>query len=269
MLRFSVPLLTLAILTGCSTTQPQDHQETMAAINNVEQNINTKFDSVSTRMDSQQQYIAELENKLASISKNLKFIKQKSLVKPKVIVEKQIVRVPVEPKIEANPTQANGKAILGQEEWVWIDSVKSFFKARVDTGATTSSLNAIDVQTFERDGKEWVRFNLSHNSAEDTPAEKAQNDKATPETIEAPIVRWVRIRQSTSEEAVRRPVIEAWITLGSLHEKAQFTLADRTKMDFPVLLGREFFKDIALVDVGKQFVQGKTEPKPEPVSANK
>ena len=78
MLRFSVPLLTLAILTGCSTTQPQDHQETMAAINNVEQNINTKFDSVSTRMDSQQQYIAELENKLASISKDLKFIKQKS-----------------------------------------------------------------------------------------------------------------------------------------------------------------------------------------------
>lgn len=40
-------------------------------------------------------------------------------------------------------------------------------------------------------------------------------------------------------------------------------------MDYPVLLGREFFKDIALVDVGKKYIQGKTEPKPEPAAVTK
>ncbi|KJG14982.1 ATP-dependent zinc protease family protein [Photobacterium iliopiscarium] len=267
MLRLSVSVIALAILSGCTSnaTLEKNHQQTLAAINNVSTHVDTKINDVSTHVEKQQQYIGQLERKLASISKDIKFLKHKSLTQPKVIVEKQIIRIPVEQPITDSKT-ANGKVILGQEEWVWIDSVKSHFKARVDTGATTSSLNAVDVQTFERDGKEWVRFNLSHDSAIDTPAEITVNNKAKPETIEAPIYRWVRIRQSTTEEAVRRPVIEAWITLGSLHEKTQFTLADRTKMDFPVLLGREFFKDIALVDVGKQFVQGKTEPKPVQVN---
>lgn len=263
MLRFSVPLITIAILTGCSSTQLHNHQETLAAINNVEQNINTQIDSVASRMDSQQRYITELESKLASISKDLQFLKRKSVANPKVVVEKhvekQVVRVPVEHKATVDHKQANGKAILGQEEWVWLDAVKSHFKARIDTGAATSSLNAIDVQTFERDGKEWVRFNLDHATTFDTAADKAQHQNRI-ETIEARVVRWVKIRQSTTEEPVRRPVIELWITLGSLHEKAQFTLADRSKMDFPVLLGREFFKDIALVDVGKKLVQGKVDP---------
>ncbi|MCD9461737.1 hypothetical protein CJF25_01745 [Photobacterium phosphoreum] len=267
MLRLSVSVIALAILSGCTSNAmlEKNHQQTLAAINSVENHVDTKINDVSTHVENQQQYIGQLERKLASISKDIKFLKHKSLTQPKVIVEKQIIRIPAE-KPALDSKTANGKVILGQEEWVWIDSVKSHFKARVDTGATTSSLNAVDVQTFERDGKEWVRFDLSHDSAMDTPAEIAENNKAKPETIEAPIFRWVRIRQSTSEEAVRRPVIEAWITLGSLHEKTQFTLADRTKMDFPVLLGREFFKDIALVDVGKQFVQGKTEPKPVQVN---
>lgn len=77
--------------------------------------------------------------------------------------------------------------------------------------------------------------------------------------VEAPVVRWVKIRQASASGPNRRPVIEAWVKLGQLHEKAQFTLADRTQMTYPVLLGREFFKDIALVDVGKKFVQGMNE----------
>jgi hypothetical protein len=145
---------------------------------------------------------------------------------------------------------AHGKVILGEEEWVWLDSIQSFFKARIDTGATTSSLNAVDIQIFERDGKEWARFNLNHTF-------EGNGDNS--EIVEAPVVRWVKVRQSTAEQAERRPVIEAWVKLGQLHEKAQFTLADRSHMTYPVLLGREFFKDIALVDVGKKFVQGMNE----------
>ncbi|GAM71860.1 hypothetical protein JCM19236_1485 [Vibrio sp. JCM 19236] len=52
-------------------------------------------------------------------------------------------------------------------------------------------------------------------------------------------------------------MIELWIKLGDIREKAQFTLADRSHMTHAVLLGREFIKDIALVDVSKTYVQTK------------
>jgi hypothetical protein len=48
-------------------------------------------------------------------------------------------------------------------------------------------------------------------------------------------------------------VIELWVKLGKIHEKAQFTLADRSQMSHPVLLGREFIRDIAVVDVSKKI----------------
>ncbi len=265
MLRRSVPLLAIAVLSGCTATQQKNHQETLDAITNLETQIHGQIASMSQHIDQQNQHIAKLESKLANISKDVKFVKHKSLTEPKLIVEKQIVRVPVEEK-KVDPKVANGKVVLGQEEWVWIDSIKAHFKARVDTGATTSSINAQDIQTFERDGKEWIRFNLTHQG-EDNTDEKAQVAKV--DEIEAPVVRWVKIRQASTEEAVRRPVVELWVQLGSLHEKAQFTLADRSQMDYPVLLGREFFKDIALVDVGKKYIQGKTEPKPEPAAVTK
>lgn len=65
----------------------------------------------------------------------------------------------------------------------------------------------------------------------------------------------MRIRQSTNENTERRAVVELWVKLGSIHEKAQFTLADRSQMTHPVLLGREFIRDIALVDVSRKYIQ--------------
>lgn len=252
MLRRSVPLFTFALLSGCTITQSADHQQTMTAINTMEQRVNFQLATMIKQIDEQNTYIANLEKELSSISEELAQQSQQlnaaTLQRPS---EDKAAPAPV-----AAPTTdtkvAHGKVILGEEEWVWLDSIQTFFKARIDTGATTSSLNAVDLQVFERDGKEWVRFNLDHISD--------GNDKNT-EIVEAPVVRWVKIRQSTTEQAERRPVIEAWVNLGQLHEKTQFTLADRSHMTYPVLLGRDFFKDIALVDVGKKYVQGMNEQK--------
>ncbi|CDU09802.1 hypothetical protein VDIAB_270539 [Vibrio diabolicus] len=73
--------------------------------------------------------------------------------------------------------------------------------------------------------------------------------------IEAPVIRYVKIRQVTSEELERRAVVELWVRVGKIHEKAQFTLADRSHMNHPILLGREFMRDIALVDVSRTYIQ--------------
>lgn len=139
---------------------------------------------------------------------------------------------------------ADGKLILGQKEWVYIPGLEQSFKARIDTGATTSSISAIEIVPFERDGKDWVKFKLEHEG------------KSSKE-VALPVNRWVKVKQSSAEESQKRAVVEAWIQVGDLKEKTEFTLADRTHLAFPVLLGRSFFKDIALVDVSREFVQDK------------
>ncbi|MCQ4504436.1 RimK/LysX family protein, partial [Vibrio parahaemolyticus] len=46
-----------------------------------------------------------------------------------------------------------------------------------------------------------------------------------------------------------------WVRVVKIHEKAQLTLADRSHMNHTVLLGREFMRDISLVDVSRTYNQ--------------
>lgn len=244
--RSGLLILFSAALSGCSVTSQEQHQQTLNAISNIETNIQANYALLNESVKSQQAQIATLEQQVADMSDTLKIMRQNQAremanrSEPKVVyVEKEI---PV-------PQQAN-KTILGEQEWVWIDSAGSNYQARVDTGATTSSLNATDIQEFERDGKTWVRFNLAHT-------QDSNNDAEPVASIEAPVTRWVKIRQSSTDGLERRPVVELRVRLGALHEKAQFTLADRSHMEFPVLLGREFFKDIAIIDVSQSYIHPK------------
>ncbi|MEZ9176159.1 ATP-dependent zinc protease [Vibrio kanaloae] len=152
--------------------------------------------------------------------------------------------VPVEKPVEKVRKTNDGKLILGEEEWVFVPGLKEAFKARVDTGATTSSISAVDIVDFERDGKDWVKFKIEH-------------DNITTEEISLPVERWVKIKQSSAEGTQRRAVVVAAIQIGDLKDKTEFTLADRTHLSFPLLLGRSFFRDVAVVDVSQKYVQKK------------
>ena len=69
----------------------------------------------------------------------------------------------------------------------------------------------------------------------------------------------VSIRQASSEELERRVVIELDIRLGKQLQTTEFTLTDRTRMTYPVLLGRAFLMDLYVVDVAKSFTHKKFE----------
>ncbi|MGY5709712.1 ATP-dependent zinc protease family protein [Vibrio cincinnatiensis] len=144
----------------------------------------------------------------------------------------------------ASTKTSDGKLILGEKEWVYVPALQEHFRARIDTGATTSSISAVDIVPFERDGKDWVKFRIEHDGIQSGE-------------INLPVERWVHIRQSASEGGHRRPVVVTWIQIGELKEKTEFTLANRTHLTFPILLGRSFFKDVAIVDVSQQYVQEK------------
>ena len=143
----------------------------------------------------------------------------------------------------------DGKLLLGEAEWLWLETVDQAFQARIDTGADTSSISAADITSFERNGKDWVRFFMSHQGMDD----RIQ--------IEAPLVRYVRVRQSSADGLDRRPVVRLSVRVGEQNEKTEFTLTDRSHMTFPVLLGRDFLKDIAVVDVGRKYIQTKPQRK--------
>lgn len=173
-----------------------------------------------------------------------------SLSKPELeqIIQQQesvIAELKSQPEVANNTL--DGKTILGQEEWIWFEDLQDNYKTRVDTGAATSSLNATEIVKFERDGENWVKFNLAH--MDDTKLE-----------LESRVVRISNIRQSSSTTEVKRYVISLPVQLGNIRTKTEFTLADRNHMSFPVLLGRTFIKDVAIVDVAQKYTQEKMQP---------
>ena len=148
-------------------------------------------------------------------------------------------------------TRLGNKETLGRSEWIGLPEVGTYLKARIDSGATTSSLSATEITRFERDGENWLRFKLGLND------DDAVVDSVRDNWIEAPVERRVRIIQASGEES--RPVISLLMTLGPLRETVQFTLNDRTHLDHPVLLGRRFLMDITVIDVAEQYLHERPE----------
>jgi hypothetical protein len=260
MLKYLVILITFSALTGCSLSNiDKYHQETLNALEKSEQRVSLKFDSIDKSMQKQNEQIVLLKDEIDELENTVTKLKHKVAAKSKVSAK---VKEQERTKSQTIVPSRNHEVLLGELEHVVIDTVNQTFDARVDTGAATSSLNAINIEEFERNGKHWVRFQLDegkeeNKGAKDEGKEENKGAKEPSQWIEARVVRYVRIRQATSEETERRAVVELWVTLGPIHEKAEFTLADRSMMTNPILLGREFIRDIALVDVSQKYIHTK------------
>ncbi len=128
--------------------------------------------------------------------------------------------------------------IIGQIEPVVIYPLKLVMEARIDTGATTSSIDARDVKIFERDGRRWARFYLIDRKT-------GKRHK-----MEKRLIRRVRILDQEIGFQ-RRPVVELKVGLGDVVLKRQFSLVDRTDFICPILIGRNVLQGQAMVDVSQ------------------
>jgi len=139
---------------------------------------------------------------------------------------------------------SGNKMVVGQLEHIWVDPPGISLTGRIDTGTTSNLLRVDALGGFERDGDDWVRFSLR------IPGEQNEG----PVTIEREVSRY-------SRTSTRRPVVKLRLRLGDVLDSFEFILVDRSDNDHAVLLGRNFLKDVALVDVGRQYVQGQFRPK--------
>lgn len=144
--------------------------------------------------------------------------------------------------VDAKPTRVgtNQLLVIGAAEHITLDPPGIKVKARIDTGAETSSLHASNIIPFERDGERWVRFEFSPNEDAETV------------TIERPLSRRVKIKRHEAE-STRRKVVEMRVRLGDIDEEIEVTLTDRSEFNFAMLIGRNFLTDNAVVDVSKTY----------------
>lgn len=115
-------------------------------------------------------------------------------------------------------------------------------KAKLDTGARSSSLDATDVEPFERDGQRWVRFRVSLPGLEESAL------------MEQPVARYVRIKRHSGPND-RRPVIRLSLCIGDELRTVDVNLADRGRFIYPLLLGRKALAHLAVVDPARTFMR--------------
>lgn len=119
----------------------------------------------------------------------------------------------------------------------------SRIRAKVDTGAYSSALDARGCELLERDGQTIVRLRLV---VQRRPSEREQ-------VVEAPLVALVRVR-SSSGKAEKRPLIEPTVRLGPITRRIRMTVTSRAAMRSRMLLGRQALAGLFLVDVSAKYL---------------
>lgn len=136
------------------------------------------------------------------------------------------------------------KALVGWREMIALpDLFDARIPAKIDTGARTSSLHATEIERFDRDGQRWVRFllDLGEGRSEPVSCEVPRADR--------------RIITSSNGEGQDRFIIKTRLQIGEHSFRAEFSLADRSDMKFPILIGRTALRSRFLVDPGRSWLQ--------------
>lgn len=147
--------------------------------------------------------------------------------------------------LPASTAMADDDEVFGWVEKATLQPWDIEVKAKLDSGALTSSLDARDIEMFEQDDEPWVRFRLK---LEDQASGEVFSDQ-----IERPLYRELAVRGAGGRD--ERPVVLLEVCMGDTIYEEQFSLRDREEMNYPLLLGRRTISHLGLLDVSKTFLQ--------------
>ncbi len=185
-----------------------------------------------------QQMIAESNE---DIKKDLKlFIREEVLPKvqglnyvPKEVREKQISAKKV----------ASDRVVLGRVEWVTISSQNIRVKARIDSGAATSSIHATKIEEKTMDGKRYVQF-------------ETLDEDNKPYVLLKEVIKSARIKSATGGMESRY-VVSMKINIGNQDHDIKVNLTNRDHMKYKFLVGRNLLIGNFVVDVSQSRLLGK------------
>lgn len=140
--------------------------------------------------------------------------------------------------------------VLAEQTFGWLEKIKIQpwnveAKAKLDTGALTSSMHAADVELTERNGEKWVTFTVQ---LEDT-----DTGDYIEKRIERPLLREFTVKGAGGRD--KRPVVLMNVCIGNTIYEEQFSLRNRNNMLYPVLLGRRTIQHLGPIDVTRTFTK--------------
>lgn len=147
------------------------------------------------------------------------------------------------PALSANQTRSFGWV---EEGLLLPESVS--LKLKLDTGALTSSIDASEIERFDKDGEKWVKFSVE--------VKDSNTDELVSIPFERKVIRNIKVRGAGGAD--RRPVVRLKMCIGNKIYDEEFSLNNRSKMLYPVLIGRRTLERLGTVDVTRTFT---VEPK--------
>lgn len=122
---------------------------------------------------------------------------------------------------------------MGWVEYVVVDDIGAKLKAKLDTGATTSSMRAEVVKIVKgknKGDKRRVIFQVEDSDGKIS-------------TLERTLVRWVRIKSRSGSGYHRRPVVDMNFCVAGRRVSAEVNLAPRSDFIYPILVGRNMLRE--------------------------
>ena len=150
---------------------------------------------------------------------------------------------------EEKKRRVRSRILLGWREWVALPELGiPSIKAKLDTGARTSSLHAFRIESFTKSGVQMVRFSVH----------PLQRDTSEEQVCVAAVVdrRWV---SDSGGHREKRYVIRTPVRIGPLEWAIEISLSGRDNMQFRMLLGRTALHRRIMVDPTSSYLSGRPE----------
>jgi hypothetical protein len=187
---------------------------------------------------------ARLEQVLTQLRSELKDDLQKTVKEELLPAVQGLNYVPedVREKQLRAKNSAFEKVVVGRVEWVTVSSQKIRMKARIDSGAASSSIHAKNLQEKEMDGKTYVQF-------------ETEDDDGKSYMLFKEVVKNTKIRSATGVKP--RYVVPLKVILGNKEHDINVNLVDRDKLTYNFLVGRDLLMGKYIIDVSQSRLLGK------------
>lgn len=132
------------------------------------------------------------------------------------------------------------KFVIGETAWIEVGGVPFNYLARIDTGASTTSIHAIDVKVAD------ASVNPDENLGKMVTF-RTLNRNGKSGVLTLPIVKVSTIINTQGTE--QRYIVRLPIAGGGVRKEVKINLRDRSKMTYKLLIGRNWLSKDFLVDV--------------------